>query len=429
MRFDPTGHRLAYTHGYGGQGPLRIVVTDRNGIRLTELPGGHEPEWFRHDTLYARSLDGSNTDHSGGGFSLHLRGANDGDLTAAEETYALAPDRAGGVFAYGPEPLAHYPGTFEPSVSQGGTLALRSLATGELRLERLPGCDDDDTAAPTLGPGTRARWSSQTVVWDTIPFGRVQGRVTPSGPTVDLTIPGRACTHPVPLWTGSVLYVGLVVDDGELVIAEWGSLERGEGMGWRIGVSGGSAFDWDLANSPDGPIVAWLTPDGLLATAAAPVFTPPVFVGVEAPEPPIDPPPNPTEPDMTAADIRRYVAELGNDLLFGAVQRFHGDVLPRDIPLDGAIKSAAWMEGDPDFWTGDVFTGGANGFFCRSYISEYLIARDKGRTPAEASGDGYDAALKSYNNAVNPPPPTEPVQPGSLQGPIGVSSRDFTVPS
>ena len=46
MRFDPTGHRLAYTHGYGGQGPLRIVVTDRNGIRLTELPGGHEPEWF-----------------------------------------------------------------------------------------------------------------------------------------------------------------------------------------------------------------------------------------------------------------------------------------------------------------------------------------------------------------------------------------------
>ena len=127
---------------------------------------------------------------------------------------------------------------------------------------------------------------------------------------------------------------------------------------------------------------------------------------------------------MTASDIRRYVGELGNDLLFGAVQRFHGDVLPRDRPMDGAIKSAAWTSGDLDFWCGDVFTGGANGFFCRAYISEYLIARDKGRTAAQASGDGYDAAIKAYNTAVNPPDPPEP---GDLAGPIGVTGRAFTV--
>jgi len=437
MRFDPTGHRIAYTLGYGDPAAsrrLRIVVADRTGIGLTELPGGHEPEWSGTDTLYARSLDGSHADHVGGGFTLHLRGANDGDLSAAAGVVAVAADRAHGVTVTGPSFGQTYAGTFEPSLSQGHTLALRDLASGSLRLERLPGCRDAAATLPSLGPGTRARWGSQTVVFDTVPFGRVLGRVTPDQVTIDVSIPGRTCTHPVALWTGTVLYVGIVLDEGELVLAEWGSLTRHEARGWRVGVSGGSAFDWDLANSADGPLVAWLTPEGTLATAIVNVSAPPVFLGIEPPEPPPDPapidPPDPPDPpptggdDMTAADIRRYVAELGNDLLFGAVQRYHGDVLPRDRPMDGAIKSEAWTEGDPDFWTGDVTTGGANGFFCRSYVSEYLIARDTGRTAAQASGDGYDAAIKAYNHAVNPPP-TPP--PGAVKGPIGVVERDFTV--
>jgi len=437
MRFDPTGHRIAYTLGYGEPAAtrrLRVVVADRSGTFLAELAGGHEPEWFTTDTLYARSLDGSAGESFAGGYTLHLRGANEGDLSASASVVAYAPDRAHGVTVTGPSYGQTYPGTFEPSLSEGHTLVVRDLASGALRLERLPGCRDAVATVPNLGPGTRARWGSQTVVFDTVPFGRVSGRVTPDAPTVDLSIPGRTCTQPVALWTGSALYVGLVLDEGELVLAEWGSLERHEARGWRIGVSTGSAFAWDLANSADGPLVAWLTPEGTLATALVNVAAPPVSLApgapidppieppIEPPDPPIDPPT--TEPDMTAADIRRYVAELGNDLLFGAVQRYHGDVLPRDRPMDGAIKSAAWTEGDPDFWTGDVTTGGANGFFCRSYVSEYLIARDAGRSAAQASGDGYDAAIKAYNHAVNPPPPPTP---GAVKGPIGVAARDFTV--
>lgn len=115
------------------------------------------------------------------------------------------------------------------------------------------------------------------------------------------------------------------------------------------------------------------------------------------------PPKPPVGDDMNAEDIRRYIAELPNPVLFGAYERFHNEVLPRDRPLDGAIKSAAWASGDPDFWTGDVTTGGANGIFNRVYIAEYCIARDKGRTAEEASGDAYDVAKKSYDEAVKTP--------------------------
>ena len=124
---------------------------------------------------------------------------------------------------------------------------------------------------------------------------------------------------------------------------------------------------------------------------------------------------------MTAADIRRYVGALTDDLLFGALQRFHDEVLPRDRPKDGVITAAD----DSEMWTGDVVTGGANGYFVRSYISEAIIAMDSGRTPAEASGDGYDVAIASYTHVVNPPPPPEP---GQLRGPIGTDRRFFTVP-
>lgn len=122
---------------------------------------------------------------------------------------------------------------------------------------------------------------------------------------------------------------------------------------------------------------------------------------------------------MTSADIRRYMGDLTNDLLFGAIQRFHNEVLPRDRPRDGVIPAAD----NSEMWTGDVVTGGANGYLMRSYVSEFIIARDAGRTAAQASGDGYDAAFKAYTNAVNPPPPPEP---GELKGPIGVAGRDFT---
>lgn len=113
-------------------------------------------------------------------------------------------------------------------------------------------------------------------------------------------------------------------------------------------------------------------------------------------------PPDPVDPgenEMTADDLRRYIAELQNTTLFGAYQRFHNEVLPRDRPKDMVIKNAD----DQDMWTGDVTTGGANGIFNRVFIVEYCISRDKGRTAEQAAGDGYDAGKKSYDKAVSNP--------------------------
>ena len=75
-------------------------------------------------------------------------------------------------------------------------------------------------------------------------------------------------------------------------------------------------------------------------------------------------------------------------------------------------------------WTGDVFTGGANGYFVRAYVSEYPIARDAGQNPLDSSVAGFEAAKQAYTNLVNPPPP----EPGALRGPIGTDQRFFTVP-
>jgi hypothetical protein len=136
--------------------------------------------------------------------------------------------------------------------------------------------------------------------------------------------------------------------------------------------------------------------------------------------------PEPPETGMTHDDIRRYIGQLQDPPLFGAMQRFHNEVLPRDRPLEGAIKSDAWTEGkDPDFWTGDVVTGGANAYLMRAMISEYLIACDNGRTPEQAIGDGYDAAKRSYDKAVGN---TQPITPGAFRGPITREGRDFVAP-
>jgi hypothetical protein len=134
--------------------------------------------------------------------------------------------------------------------------------------------------------------------------------------------------------------------------------------------------------------------------------------------------PDPQEPDMTTADVRRYIAELPDEYLFGAVKRFRDEAcLGRDRLAVGVIAA----EDGADFWTGDVTTGGANGYFVRSYISEYLIARKAGQNPLDGSVAGFEAAKAAYQRAVGIVPPPPP--PGELRGPISVAGRDFEVPA
>jgi hypothetical protein len=443
VRFAPDGHALAYTLGYGGGGlSIQVVAVGAPAATLAVLPAGHDPRWLTPRHLVARSPDGQPSSTTVAGYVCEYVGANDDDLDAAGGRLAYAADRAAGVTVVQPGGAVQtFPSTFEPGLSPGGTLAVRDLSTGTIRLERLVGCLDVAARDPLIGPATRPRWSSQSLVWDSVPFGRVGGRTSPDQPSVDLTVPERATTHPVVLWTGARLFVGVVLDDGELVVADWGSLVGRERRGWLVAGSGGSAFDWDLAVAPWAAsivLVAYLTPLGTLAVAqvdttaalddltrpVTPVPPEPETPGPEPPEPEPGPGPDPPpETDMTAADIRRYMGALTDDLLFGALQRFHDEVLPRDRPKDGVIAAAD----DGEMWTGDVVTGGANGYFVRAYVSEFVIAMDAGRPAPQASGDGYDAAFKAYTHVVNPPPPTV-ITPGQLRGPIGTDRRFFTVP-
>lgn len=119
--------------------------------------------------------------------------------------------------------------------------------------------------------------------------------------------------------------------------------------------------------------------------------TTPDVIDDPSPEPP------PQENDMTHDEIRAAIRSLDDPLVFGALQRFHNEVLPRDRPVD-PVKNA---EGG-DFNTADVVTGGAFTYFVRSYVSEAIIAIDKKRTPAQASGDGYDEAIKAYMKVADP---------------------------
>jgi hypothetical protein len=262
------------------------VVDAATGAPHAVLAAGHGPRWVGAHGLMARSVDGSSGHAEVGGYACDYVGANDGDLDCCAERSAFTANRAVGLTAYEPGGVQeHYADTFEPGLSPGGTLALRDLSSGLMRLVRLPGCTDAVPRDPQLGPATRPRWSSQTIVFDTLPFGRVFGRTTPDQPNVELTIPGHQCSHPVVLWTGRLLIVGMVLDDGLLVLAEWGSLLRHESRGWIVGSSSGSAFDWDLAMAPGEPDVvrvAYLSPGGTLdlasidtRQAAAPLPPPP----------------------------------------------------------------------------------------------------------------------------------------------------------
>ena len=272
MRFSPDGTTVAYTLGYGG-GPLSLQIADAaTGAARAVLAAGHGPRWVGARGLMARSVDGRSGHAEGGGYACDYVGANEGDLDCCAERSAYTANRAIGLTAYEPGGVKeHYADTFEPGLSPGGTLALRDLSSGLMRLVRLPGCTDAAAHDPELGPATRPRWSSQTLVFDTLPFGRVFGRSTPDQPTVELTIQGHECSQPVVLWTGQLLVVGMVLDEGLLLLAEWGSLLRHESRAWIVGTSTGSAFDWDLAlaRGQVGVVrVAYLSPRGTLELAS-----------------------------------------------------------------------------------------------------------------------------------------------------------------
>ena len=125
---------------------------------------------------------------------------------------------------------------------------------------------------------------------------------------------------------------------------------------------------------------------------------------------------------MTAADIRRYVGALTDDLVFGALQRFHDEVLPRDRPKDGVIKAA-----DDYRHVDRRRRHRRREGLLRAGLRQRGRHRD-GRRPhrrPKRPATAIDVAFASYTHVVNPPPAPEP---GQLRGPIGTDRRFLTVP-
>ena len=111
---------------------------------------------------------------------------------------------------------------------------------------------------------------------------------------------------------------------------------------------------------------------------------------------------------MTEDDLRRWAAEIPDSApagdptptLFGAMQRYHDEVLPRDRPKDGVIKNADGT----DMWTGDVVTGGAMGYFVRGIMTDYFINRSKGQPFNSAWPNAYNTAFGGYKKATGQDP-------------------------
>jgi hypothetical protein len=448
MRFNDDGTIVAFTHGYGG-GELSVQLVDAvDGHIIAVLPAGHDPRWVDASHLVARSPDGIARSETENGFAIDYLPANDDDIDARGGRVASTADRAAGVTVTAANAAPqHFPSTFEPALSMGGSIALRDLGSGSVRIERLLGCTDAPAGEPTIGPGTRPRWSGQTVVLDTVPFGRVLGRTSPDQPTAELVITDRACTHPVVLWTGARLIVGLVLDDGDLALADWGDLVARHDVGWPVGVSGESGFDWDIVTAPSSTSVvrvAYLTAAGELArididiaatlrvslAAAKPPDPPDPVDPPDPPDPPdpVDPPDPPDPPSPEDGDMNPTV-----------------DMIPRDQTVMAADAIDDYLVGNPrlglpdGIWPSDFYSvGNAERL---DVISAYLIGVwcpyvcTLGPFPGDAPGWetrrnlGLDHTFHVIESERGEKPsPPEPVAPGTLRGPIGTDRRFFTSP-
>jgi hypothetical protein len=441
MRLSPDGRHVVYTLGYGEPPEtrrLRIVVADaRTGHPVAELPGGHGPRWETDRFIAARHPEGRGGGARSSGFDLSLMPANEGDLDARGGYVVSTPDRANGPFiVMDPQRLVYHRmgGWFEPAVSVGGTLAVRVLETGHLRLERLPGCSDSAASQTHLGAGTRPRWSSQTLVWEWA--GHIYGRATPDAQTVILTAQGRSCSHPVPLWTGARLLVATVFENGELWLLEWGNRLRG----WPITTSSGSAFDWDIGWIDGAVRVAYYQPDGTLGLATLTLDAGDLR-STDPPTTPIDPPketfmqlteaekatirafaqrvPHPTtEPHGDAKDrqAREWTGKLAQQMRFSHGPKFGWKRAGNGRPES---KDAIAAHGEGKLWAFDVLTGVGTD-------DTRLKIPDRGiniSDPPDGPQVFIEMEPRDFIGAApptDPPPPPPPTEPPPTQPPTDV---------
>jgi hypothetical protein len=243
MRYSPDGGRhIVMERGqHPSDGPRRIEVCEATtGAVLATFAAGFNPRWAGPTRFYAESPDGVERATDEGAFGAHYFPANRGQLDAHPSGAWAVSDLSRTVVWDGSVSAIAFPQARDPRIAPHprSYIAVRHPATGNLRMTH--------RAPEDLGPCEDARWSSETLVWWL--GGRVWGRTTPDASTIELTVPGRSCSHACPYWDGARLWVGLVLDEGELWLCEWSDLVARNSKGWRVGASSGGGFDWAISN-------------------------------------------------------------------------------------------------------------------------------------------------------------------------------------
>lgn len=280
MRIAPDGVRYVYRANQGTPGATPMVTLVDGDGAVHELGDGGNARWLRSGVVWnsqagrlkmARAADWSRAEDIGAGGHI-ITSAPLTDRWALSDT---DPHRI--VRSWTPQILT---GATAPALSDDGDwwVYLRpDVPPGRstLVLER---CDGEafydatrrewveeeilSTAAPML-----PRWASggTTLMWEDA--GVLYGVTTPGQPPVRFpSISGRRSLHkPVAIWVPDIgqLWVLCTDGDGEILLAEWGSLARGAARGRVLGRSEGAGYDHDARPIGGAQLrVRWLAPTG-----------------------------------------------------------------------------------------------------------------------------------------------------------------------
>jgi hypothetical protein len=203
-----------------------------------------QPQWL-HATcvIYTRDSDGAlmcvDSPFTATSTPNTLRAAGGNVVAAANGKWVIErddPPRL--IFDDGGE----WPGYSSPALSDDGTQLACLTQTDHTLLAGPPSGLRIMDGPACMNP----RWGSSTLCWEK-GAGAIYGRTTIDQPTVGLSVPNSRTFKPVPIWTGSALFV-LVHTDDRVILAEWNSLVQETPQGWVIagpGFNGGSAYQHD----------------------------------------------------------------------------------------------------------------------------------------------------------------------------------------
>jgi hypothetical protein len=235
----PDFPRLAFDGSVWAAGDPDLVIQN-----ASITPDAIQPVWLHATSvLYTRDSDGAlmcvDSPFTAAAAPQILRAAGGNTVAAANGKWVIErddPPRL--IFDDGGE----WPGYSTPALSDDGTLLACLTQSDHTLLAGPPSGMKIIDGPACLNP----RWGSATLCWEK-GTGAIYGRSTIDQPTAALVVPNSRTFKPVPVWTGSALFV-LTHTDDRVLLLEWGSLVQQAPRGWVIagpGFNGGSAYQHD----------------------------------------------------------------------------------------------------------------------------------------------------------------------------------------